>query len=363
MKIHHPSDIIAKEITDQIRDAAGEAEALKDLHPTQLKLIYQEGWLSMFVPQLYGGLGWSLPRVLEVEESLSWADASTAWVVTLSSGAGWFTGFLPPPLVAKITANEKMCFAGSGAATGTANQTEEGYEINGHWKYASGSLHATVFTANCVLHSGGLPQFNADGTPVVRAFLFFRNEVILQRHWDSMGMVATGSHSFEVKNLRVPAERCFSLDVADAVVKDPVFRYPFLQLAETTLSVNLSGMAMRFLDLCEILFARKTKSPGFQGPELNRYLANARDEMHKQRSAFYAIVRRSWTLCEEGAGIPSDILHAVSDESYSLAHRSRQIVDSIYPYCGLTAASTGHEMNRIWRNLHTASQHTLFNTR
>lgn len=363
MKIHHPSDVIAKEITDQLRDAAREAESLQDLHPTQLKLIYREGWLAMFVPEIYGGLGWPLPRVLEVEEALSWADASTAWVVTLCSGAGWFTGFLSPSLVARITAHEKMCFAGSGAATGTANRTKVGYEISGHWKYASGSLHATVFTANCALHSDGRPQFNADGTPVVRAFLFFRNEVTLQRHWNSMGMVATGSHSFEVKGLHVPDERCFSLDVDNAIVKDPVFRYPFLQLAETTLSVNLSGMAVRFLDLCDPLFAHKTSSPDFQGPDLNYHLANARDEMQKQRSTFYAIVRKSWTLCDEGTGIPQETLQAVSDASYALAHKSRQIVDAIYPYCGLTAANTHHEMNRVWRNLHTASQHALFNIR
>ncbi|HEU5146117.1 MAG TPA: acyl-CoA dehydrogenase family protein, partial [Chryseosolibacter sp.] len=248
---HHPSIVLAKDIVEDIRQVSAEAERLGDLHPLQLKHIYEQGWFKMFIPQSYGGLGWSLPRALEAEEALSWADASTAWVVTLCAGAGWFTGFLSPSLVRELVGHEHVCFAGSGAATGIADERSDGFHIDGHWKYASGSLHATVFTANCVLHSHGQPRYNDDGTPIVRPFVFHRNEISLYRHWNGMGMIATGSHSFAVKNLIVHPERCFSIEPEHAIVDAPVFRYPFLQLAETTLSVNLSGMAMRFLELCD----------------------------------------------------------------------------------------------------------------
>ncbi|HEU5145863.1 MAG TPA: acyl-CoA dehydrogenase, partial [Chryseosolibacter sp.] len=73
--------------------------------------------------------------------------------------------------------------------------------------------------------------------------------------------------------------------------------------------------------------------------------------------------QRSWTLCEEGEVISTDVLNYVSETSYALAHGSRQVVDALYPYCGLTAADTTQEINRVWRNLHTASQHAIFNSR
>jgi hypothetical protein len=38
---------------------------------------------------------------------------------------------------------------------------------------------------------------------------------------------------------------------------------------------------------------------------------------------------------------------------------SRQAVDELYPYCGLYAAHEGSEINRVWRDFHTASQHSL----
>lgn len=361
---HHPSALFPKEIADEIRATSAEAERLRDLHPLQLKHIYEQGWFKMFVPEFYGGLGWSLPRVLEVEESLSWMDASTAWVVTLCSGAGWFTGFLSPSLVSAIVADKHACFAGSGAATGIAEESADGFRINGYWKYASGALHATVFTANCVLHKNGRPALKSDGTPIVRAFVFQRNEVILHPHWNSMGMIATGSHSFEVKHLIVPAHRCFSLAPGEAVVNTPVFTYPFLQLAETTLSVNMSGMAMRFIELCELLLSTRKFSTGSSTTsDAYRRLALADADMRRLRERFYSAIQASWTLCEKGEVISPEVLTEVSDASYALAHGSRQTVDALFPYCGLTAADTTQEINRVWRNLHTASQHALFNSR
>lgn len=359
----HPSIFIAKEFSDRIRKASLEAEHLKELHNDQLNIIYQQGWFKMFVPKEYGGTGLSIPEVLKIEEGLSWSDGSTAWVVTLCSGAAWFAGFLQPSLHKEVLSNGKVCFAGSGAATGTANITEGGYDINGFWKYASGSLHATVFTANCLIQKDGRPQYKADGSPLIRSFLFYKNEVTLHRHWNSMGMIATASHSFEVRALSVPAERCFIIDAKHAVLKDPVYQYPFLPLAETTLTMNLSGMAVRFLDLCEPIFSEKIRRRDIaqaQGPDLNQMLTAANAEMDRRRNAFYTAVETSWELCERGQGLSQATLSDVSKKSYALAHKSLRLVDELYPYCGLIAANTQEEINRVWRNIHTASQHALF---
>ena len=364
--MEHPSNFIDKQIAEIMRDRAAEAERLLDLHAMQLEIIFQERWFKMFVPKKYGGLGWPLTRVLKLEEALSWADASSAWVVTLCGGAGWFTGFLHDTIAEELVSEEKMCFAGSGAPTGVAELTQNGYAINGDWKYASGSLHATAFTANCALYENGRPQYNGDGTPVVRAFLFLKNEVRLRRHWNSMGMIATASHSFEVRDLTLPPERCFIIEAQHAVLKDPIYTYPFLQLAETTLSINMSGMAMRFLDLGGLIFSDKGGGPQPVAPrsvDRDELLAVAKEEMDQHRHEFYVAVEKSWDLAMKGERISSDVLRNVSDTSYALARKSREIVDALYPYCGMLAANTLSEINRVWRNIHTASQHALFTSR
>ena len=57
--------------------------------------------------------------------------------------------------------------------------------------------------------------------------------------------------------------------------------------------------------------------------------------------------------------LPNDLLDEISNKSRTLAKLARQVVDDLYPYCGLVAASADTEINRVWRNLHTASQHRL----
>src|SRR5688572_7470745 len=85
-----------------LRDHAAEAENLRQLHKEQLDVIYRERWFRMFVPVSLGGPGLPLPDVLRTEEGIAFADGSTAWVVTLCSGAGWFAGFLDPHLAREI---------------------------------------------------------------------------------------------------------------------------------------------------------------------------------------------------------------------------------------------------------------------
>jgi hypothetical protein len=71
---------------------------------------------------------------------------------------------------------------------------------------------------------------------------------------------------------------------------DSIYQYPFLPFAETTLAVNSSGMAVRFLDLCEMLFQKREASAVQQSN-----LKNARYLMEQARGLFYETVEISWT--------------------------------------------------------------------
>lgn len=358
-RIEHPSAFIASAVTDEIRETAFEAEVLRRLHDRQLTKIFEHNWFNMYVPEKYGGLALEFPDILRIEEGLGWADGSTAWVVTLCSGAAWFTGFLDPDLAREIFEDDRPCFAGSGAVTGIANKTAGGYAIDGYWKYATGSLHATLFTVNCHVKEDGTQLYNSDGTPVVRAFLLKKNEVVVHNTWRCMGMIATGSHAIEIKQLHVPLNRCFIIDPGHAVIEHPLYHYPFLQLAETTLAVNLSGMACRFLDLCSEIFSFEVRNNS-QTPALLQKLEEKRSILDTHRDAFYRHTDMAWKTLVTQSDIPHSVRAEVSNVSHGLAHCSRQLADELYPYCGLVAADTNNEINRVWRNLHTASQHSLF---
>jgi indole-3-acetate monooxygenase len=362
--VKHPSAFINKADADSIRRYAEAAEKAGSLHEEQLKIIFKNKWFNLFVPQSYGGLELALAEGLKLEEGLAYADGSTGWTVTLCSGANWFVGFLEKEAALEIFSDPLACLAGSGRPSGTARVIENGYEISGYWRYATGTPQATVFTANCLLEANGQPVTDNEGHPQMASFWFKKEEVQIDRNWQAMGMIATASESFAVENLRVPPNRRFQISNAGAVLPHPVYRYPFLQFAETTLAVNISGMAMRFLDLCGTLFAAKEKGPDndkASSMAIREKRLESMERMQQLRTGLYTAVAHSWADLTGQGSIEETKLQLVSAASRSLACFARLLVEEFYPYCGLVAANPLAELNRVWRNLHTASQHSLLN--
>lgn len=353
--IEHPSAILPAEIISTIRKFAKEAEEMKQLHREQLNIIYKQNWFKLFVPKQYGGLDMTLPGALRLEEAIAYADGSVGWTVTLCAGAGWFVGFLATELSTSIFANNHVCLAGSGKSNAVAKKVDGGYIVSGTWDYATGSNHATAFTANALIEQKDELLKDKNGESIVRSFLFLKKEVQVQANWKPMGMTATGSNSFSIKDLFVPEHRSFIINAQYAVLSESIYQYPFLQFAETTLAVNSSGMAMRFIELCKSLLGSKNNSAAM------RELAIAEAALGAERDQFYTAVDASWEALSNNDIVDDDLLHSLSSKSKHLAKTARQAVDELFPYCGMQAADPDTELNRVWRNIHTASLHAIFN--
>jgi alkylation response protein AidB-like acyl-CoA dehydrogenase len=354
----HPSAQLQKDWVEIIRQYAPEAEKLGKLHPEQLAVIYEQQWFNLLAPVRYGGQQTPLPELIRTEEALAWADGSLGWVITLCSGAGWFGGFIDPDVARQIYSDKKACLAGSGAATGTATIHGDGYIINGSWKYASGVHHATHITVNCNVTDNHGNSKSFEGNQVILPFVLDSKDVQLVSGWKYMGMIATGSDAYTINNVYVDKSRCFKIEPAAAIIDGPLYAYPFLQLAEATLAANLSGMAVHFIDLCKPAFEHKATNTRRVNAQdilaMNDALTHATRLLNMAREAFFEAVESSWNRPMDTA-----FLQTVSDTSRVLAKIARECVDNLYPYCGLLAASPDTEINRVWRDLHTASQHAL----
>jgi alkylation response protein AidB-like acyl-CoA dehydrogenase len=352
----HPSKYINDRHVAAIRGSALEAEQLGMLNDAQLAIAYSQKWFRLLVPEVYGGKQITLPDLVRLQEAISWTDGSTGWVVTLCSGAGWFGGFIDPEAAKDIFSNDYVCLAGSGAVSGTAEITETGYILNGAWNYASGAHHATHFTANCTITRNGVAVLDDDSQALVLPFVIDKKHVNLLPTWKYMGMVATGSHSFKLDNVQVPANRCFHIDARYSQIEEKLYQYPFLQLAEATLAVNLSGMAVHFVDMCRDVFEEKQNQPKLtptQKELLWQVLTEQTEQLNQARAELFAAVDASWVETTPGS------LKEVSRTGRVLARLARVAVDTLYPYCGLRAAAPDTEINRVWRDLHTAGQHSL----
>lgn len=338
---------------ERLRALAPAADQAGHLLPEQVALIHRAGWLRMLAPRALGGDERPLPEVVRLEEALSHADGSCGWVVTLCAGAGWFGGFLDPALGREVFATPRLCLAGSGAPTGVADRDGDGWCLNGHWAHASGAPLATHFTLNARLREAGRPLLDAQGQPRVRAFIVPAAEVQVDaQSWHSIGLRASASCAFTLTDVRVPAHHAFDLVPGGATVDGPLYRFPFEALALATLAACVAGMARRFVELAEPLALRPLPRLGGPSAAAATTYAQASAALATARGAFFAELDRAWPDAADAAPL--------AEAAHALVRTAREAVDRLYPCCGLQAADPRSDINRVWRDLHTATQHAIW---
>jgi alkylation response protein AidB-like acyl-CoA dehydrogenase len=348
---------LSSEIRRQLREEAPHAEKQGSLTAKQLELIYANKLFNLFVPKKLGGLELDLIRGLEIEEEIARIDGSLGWTITLCSGANAFAGFLQPEWAEKIFSDPKVCLAGSGKLGGIARETERGYVISGRWNYVTGLPHATIFTANCRIEKNGELQVCDDGSPRYQSFFFTPDEVVFEEDWHTMGLVATASHSFKVENRTVDAGRSFVIDGAFRTIDHLMYQYPYLPFAALTLGANHLGILEHFLELAETIFA-SIQEPLYRDFR-SRLLERAAREAEKLRVLFFHYARLSWDELKKNGVIAETLLEKISALCREIVKKGRDTVMEVYPYLGIAASNPETEVNRLIRDVLTASQHRL----
>jgi alkylation response protein AidB-like acyl-CoA dehydrogenase len=327
-----------------------------------LDLIYQKKWFKLFVPKELDGLGLTFPEALLLEEKIARLDASMGWTVTLCAGACWFVGFLDQELSQVIFADPKVCLAGSGFVGGKANRKGDYYEISGSWTYASGALHATHFTANCEILENGNQVLDQSGKPLVKAFILKMEEVEILDGWSYMGMIATGSHAFKAENLLVQQNRAFEILAEKTTRPEALYKFPFLQFAEATLAVNIMGITQHLQRLVSETFWNRHESKKYDQKHLDYFQKlekSCQSKLEVARRKFYDSVEISWQELEINGKISNKYLKSISRSSRKLTQVCREVNSKMHPFAGLEAAKTQTELNRVWRDFNTVSQHSL----
>lgn len=171
----------------------------------------------------------------------------------------------------------------------------------------------------------------------------------------------TASHSFSLQDVLVDVKQCFEINAAKSTRSDLRYQYPFMPFAELTLLANFIGMYKRFLDLIEKLFVLKSKASNWE-QAASKAAFGMLDELQQdytiRKDAILHLAAHSWDNLSNG--IDNTTIYA------QIATQSRDFVSSIltnivklYPQAGILGAAVDQEINIIFRNIFTASQHKL----
>lgn len=309
-----------------------------------MHIIYEQRWLQIWVPKVYKGLGGSFREGLELLKQLASFDGSLGWMVTLCAGANYFSRNLLPHIALDLFKANRTCFGGSGMIGGTAEKIADGYIINGQWKYATGAPYLSHFTINATITENGNIILNADGTPQIRSFVLNKSDVTIIPDWQSMGMKATGTYSFNVENIFVSADYSFLYNIffTDNILD----KIPFRIFADLTLLVNYIGMAEHFFGVANELKANTKYT------SINEQL-----QLFLQDTLQYADAVETLLIQEKDTEMISATIHQFGIET--VHYLSHEILNE-YMKVGIIASHEHQPINRIFKDFFTATQHANF---
>jgi alkylation response protein AidB-like acyl-CoA dehydrogenase len=361
--ISHPKEILREKEADTIRRNTFATEKNGRLHEEVLSLIYKNKLLQLLVPKFCGGLEWDLPNVVTLLEALAWADGNVGWCVNLGAGANMFAGYFSKNTAQSIFNSSQIWCAGSGAISGTAKKTSDGYIVSGYWKYASGSVHATHFTANAWLFNETNQYIRENGERVFRSFIVPKENVTILDTWNVTGLKATSSNDFKVKEILVPEDHAFSLIKPLPFAKGPLYHFPFDVLAIVNMACMPTGIALHFIDLFRELLQQK--KPLYTDMTLDKneavmsLLEETTNRFYIARRKMYETLEKAWVSYEKGNKADQHALDQLVQRSKAAAQMARNVIFKLYPSCGMNIIFSNSELNKVWRDMAVASQHYL----
>jgi alkylation response protein AidB-like acyl-CoA dehydrogenase len=194
--------------------------------------------------------------------------------------------------------------------------------------------------------------------------MFFKREACeILDTWHSLGLRGTGSTDITVNDVFVPEEFVYSVFTAPPAVAGPIYKIGILDLFSMALSSVLLGVARAAIDSFVELAKAKT-------PTLSQTGLGNRPTIHAEVARTEALLQSTRAYLFEVAGELMDVVKGGQGLSEELEARRRlacvnvgvncvKVVDAMFALAGSTPVYSGHGLEKLLRDAHTASQHLV----
>ena len=348
------------QVVPLIAERAAEAEAQRKPADDVIDALKRTGVFRSFVPKEYGGYEIDLELFVDVGVSVSEACPSTGWITTFYMEHNWLLGLFDDELRREIfTAQPFILAPGTVNPSGEATPRDGGFELSGHWQYGTGVVHA-----DWVILSGMVPGEEA---PMSRMFLVPIGDVEVKDTWHVDGMAATGSRDIVARSVFVPDRRVSHTPPPTWLLSrdEPYLRrFPMLPFLALTAAIPSLGCARRSVELFRqrmterILFGT-TKHQAETAPAQIR-LGNLVVRTAIAEGTMRAIAR---DMAAHARGEMQLSLIDHLQMRVTIAHvvrMCRDIVRDVMEASGAGAHFLDNELQRIHRDTHMISAHTVF---
>lgn len=314
--------------------------------PKVLELIYEKRLFKLYVPNELGGKECTFREALDCFIQAASIDGDFGWAIQIGSGGGIFSGYVQPRIAERYFTNPQFVIAGSGYPTAKAKVEEDGYRINGFWKYCSGSEYATLITGNCETPDG------------VIAVALLPDQVGIDKDWDAYGMSNTASHKVTVHDKLIPFEYTFQVNKIVADFGYQMFYVPFPVYAKANVFATVLGCFQHLLEELKALPSDKTTSPNRKAD-----LVKLWEELSPAYSAYKHTFLSNADYCWDVLTREGKLTDQAQDKMDTTINEALVFIKNaayrIFLQAGLAATHSSHPLNKVWRDITTAFQHAI----
>ena len=345
----------AHELAALIADATDRIDAERRIPEEITNRMADEGFFRLLIPRSLGGAELAHPDFRKIVRIFAEADGSAGWCVNQNNVFSTNSARVPEETAQEVwTVQRNVVTNGPPMPYTRADVVEGGYRISGRWNFSSGIPHATWVAALTPVYQPGQSE-----PAEMRTMLLPKGEVNVLDVWNVGGLRGTGSHSFEVQDVFIPAARSYPTTAGSREL-GPLYYIPTTLLFCSGFATVALGAARAGLDSAIELAIGKTQ----MGRE-----TTMRDESTTQRmvgeaeaiwNAARAFLDESANAMWEGVCRNRDL--TVEERirvRLSSTHAIRQaakVVDIAYTLCGSSAIFAVNPIQRKFQDVHAITQ-------
>jgi alkylation response protein AidB-like acyl-CoA dehydrogenase len=309
------------------------------------------------VPRAAGGAELGLVDTIDVFAEVARADGSAGWSLMASATtAAFFAAWAGDGLVERMFGDGVPLCAGQFAPNGTAVRAGDAWIVNGDYQFGSNIDAATWVGAGTLTQ----PPEGSDQQPDLLFTIFPADCVERRGNWHVLGLRATASEDYAVRDVKVPDDSTFRLFAPVRHRGGSVYELGVLGLTTVGHSAFALGVTRRAVDeLAEI--ARTKHRMGAAAPlrESERFL-HALGTLECRALANEALVRAEFAAAQarvEAIDRPDPhIVNRLRAVTVQVTQDGADIVRQCYLLAGTTGLREG-PLERCFRDIHAGTQH------
>jgi 3-hydroxy-9,10-secoandrosta-1,3,5(10)-triene-9,17-dione monooxygenase len=329
--------------------------------PETIAEMQAAGFFRVLQPKRWGGYEMELGTFYDIEIALSEGDMSTGWTYGVFGAVTWLLGLIDDRLAQEVWGRDPSVLGCSSTMpAGKATAVDGGFQLSGHWRYASGCEHCEWALLGGMVHA-------ENAAPDWRFFVVPRRDYKTIDNWQVAGLQGTGSIDVMLDDVFVPDYRTQRLQdnfllkgAGQAVNTSSLYRVPFGQIfARGVSTAGLGALQAMLTAVLDYSQDRVTRAGGraTESPFVQLLCAETAATIDEMRTTLHRNFRTLHDYARRGETPPLELRLQYKFQSSAVIERSTLLAARIFKATGAAGLADELPFGRILADLMAARQH------